>query len=46
MRIGFWAGGGGYAWQGRISQVFMYTTALTADQVAQNFTASRARYGI
>jgi hypothetical protein len=46
MRIGFWAGGGGYAWQGRISQVFMYTTALSADQVAQNFTATRARYGI
>jgi hypothetical protein len=31
---------------GSISQASLYTTALTADQVTQNFNAARGRYGI
>lgn len=46
LRVGFWAAGGGYAWQGNISNVMMYNTALTQDQVTQNFNALRGRYGI
>jgi len=46
MRIGFWAGGGGYYWQGKIDAVSMYTRALTATEVQQNFNAHRGRYGL
>lgn len=46
LRVGFWNGGAGYAWQGLISNVMMYSNALTADQVTQNFNALRGRYGI
>lgn len=46
LTVGWWAARGGYAWQGLISNVMMYNTALTADQVTQNFNALRGRYGI
>ena len=46
LTVGWWAGRGGYAWLGLISNVMMYNTALTADQVTQNFNALRGRYGI
>lgn len=46
LRVGYWSAGGGYAWQGNISDVMMYNVALTADQVTQNFNALRGRYGI
>lgn len=46
LRIGFWAGGSGYAWQGRIDSVSMYNRALTADEVSSNFSALRGEYGV
>jgi hypothetical protein len=46
MRIGYWAGGGGYYWQGKINAVSMHNRPLTAVEIAQNFNALRSRYGI
>lgn len=46
LTAGWWSPRGSYAWQGLISTVMMYNTALTADQVTQNFNALRGRYGI
>ena len=46
LTVGWWAFRGSYAWQGLISNVMMYNTALTADQVTQNFNATRGRYGL
>lgn len=46
MRIGYWAGGSSYYWQGKIDSVNMYNRALTAAEVSQNFNALRGRYGI
>lgn len=36
----------GAYWTGKISNVKIYNKALTADQVLQNFNATRGRYGI
>lgn len=46
VRIGYWAGGGGYWYQGAIGQVSMYNRALSDQEVWLNFNASRGRYGI
>jgi hypothetical protein len=46
MRIGFWVGGAGYYWQGKIDAASMYNRALTAAEVQQNFNAHRGRYGL
>lgn len=35
-----------YAWAGSMGSVKIYNTALSADQVLQNFNAQRTRYGI
>lgn len=35
-----------YAWAGNMGSVKIYNIALTADQVLQNFNATRGRYGI
>ena len=35
-----------YAWAGSMGSVKIYNTALTSDQVLQNFNAQRGRYGI
>lgn len=40
------SGYAGPAYQGNIPTIQLYTTALTADQVLQNFNATRGRYGI
>ena len=37
---------GGNLFNGRIGQVFCYGRALTAQEVMQNFSATRARYGV
>lgn len=37
--------GGGQAWKGRIAQVILYASALTAAQNATNFNAVCTRYG-
>jgi hypothetical protein len=46
LKIGYWSAGGGYAYQGLISVVQFYNTALTATQVMQNFNADRGRFGV
>jgi hypothetical protein len=46
MRIGYWAGGAGYYWQGKIDSVSMHNRALTAAEVQQNFNALKGRYGL
>jgi len=46
VRIGYWAGGGSYWYQGIIAQVSMHNRALSATEVLQNFNALRGRYGI
>jgi hypothetical protein len=46
MRIGYWAGGSAYYWQGNIDSVSMHNRALSALEVQQNFNALRGRYGI
>ena len=33
-------------WNGNIAQVFIYNRALTAQEIKQNFNATRGRYGI
>lgn len=40
--------GNGYAgfWEGQMAAVYAYTKALTAQEVKQNFNATRGRYGI
>ena len=39
-------GGGGYPFNGRIAQTQIYNRALTAQEVQQNFNATRSRYSI
>ena len=46
MMIGYWQGGTGYQWQGKIDQVSMYNRPLTAAEVEFNFNTNRGRYGI
>jgi hypothetical protein len=46
MKIGYWAAGGGYAYQGIISVVNFYNIALSASQILQNFNNGRQRFGI
>ena len=46
LRIGYWAGGTGYQFNGPISSVSMYNRALSATEVTQNFNALRGRYGL
>lgn len=46
MRIGFWAGGTGYYWNGRIDTVSMYNRALSEAEIRQNFNALRGRFGL
>jgi len=46
LRIGYWSAGGSYAWNGLISSVLMYNTALSASEVLQNFNAQRKRFGV
>lgn len=46
LKIGYWSAGGGYAYQGLISVVQFYNTALTATQVMQNYNTDRGRFGL
>jgi hypothetical protein len=46
VRIGFWAGGAGYYYQGAIANFSMYNRALSAAEISQNFNALRGRYSI
>ena len=44
--VGTYGSFNGYPFNGQISTVKVYNRALTADEVAQNFTAGRSRYGL
>jgi Concanavalin A-like lectin/glucanases superfamily len=46
MRIGYWTGGGSYAYSGKIGSVNFYNRALSASEVAQMFNNQRSRYGV
>jgi hypothetical protein len=46
MKIGYWSAAGGYAYQGIISVVNFYNTALSETQIVQNFNADRGRFGV
>ena len=43
--VGKWVGGG-YTWDGRISNVKFYTKALSADEVRGNYNATKGRFGL
>jgi len=44
VRVGF--DDNGWYWNGRIAQTQIYNRALTATEIAQNFNATRSRYGL
>jgi hypothetical protein len=44
--IGFESEGGGYYFVGNISQVQIYDRALTADEILQNYNATKSRYNL
>ena len=46
LKIGYWGGGGGYAWLGDIATVQFYNRALSATEITQNYNAQRGRFGI
>jgi hypothetical protein len=45
FRLGRWNSGGRY-WAGDYAQVLVYTVALSAEEVARNFGATRSRFNI
>jgi hypothetical protein len=46
MRIGYGPGRNPAPFDGSISVVQIYNTALSAAEIAQNFNALRGRYGV
>jgi hypothetical protein len=42
--LGRYYGGTGYDYQGNIAQVSIYNRALTAEEIQQNFNATKSRY--
>jgi hypothetical protein len=46
LLIGYWAAGGGYAYQGTISNVNFYNRALSAQEVFQNYNTQKSRFGL
>jgi hypothetical protein len=46
LKIGYWTGGGGYAWLGKIPVVQFYNRALSAAEIAQNYNAQKSRFGL
>ena len=46
LAIGGRSGSGSDAWQGKIASVQIYNKALTADEIVQNFNATRGRFGV
>jgi len=46
LSVGSWGPSGGYYFSGRISTVNVYNRALTSDEVARNYNATRHRFGV
>lgn len=44
--MGYWQSGGGRYMNGKINQVSIYNRALTADEVLNNYNASKGRFGL
>lgn len=46
FKIGYWAAGGNYAWSGPIPIVKIYNSALSPDQVKQNYQQYKTRFNL
>jgi hypothetical protein len=46
FKIGYWTGGGGYAWNGDIPVVKIYNRALSAGEVRQNYLHYKTRFNL
>jgi hypothetical protein len=46
MRIGYWPYGGGYAWNGQIAIVKMYSRALNDSEVTNNYNQYKIRFNL
>jgi hypothetical protein len=46
FKIGYWVGGGSYAWSGPIPIVKIYNVALSPDQVKQNYQQYKTRFNL
>lgn len=46
FKVGYWVGGGGYAWNGDIPIVKIYNRALSAGEVRQNYLHYKTRFNL
>jgi hypothetical protein len=46
FRVGYWSAGGGYAWNGEIAAVKIYTRALTPGEVLNNYNHYKTKYNL
>lgn len=46
FKIGWWTGGGSYAWGGTIPIVKIYNRAISVDEVSKNYNAIKTRFNI
>lgn len=46
FKIGYWSDGGDYAWNGPIPIVKIYNTAISAEQVKQNYQQYKTRFNL
>jgi hypothetical protein len=46
FKIGYWVGGGNYAWSGPIPIAKIYNVALSPDQVQQNYRQYKTRFNL
>jgi hypothetical protein len=46
FRVGYWSAGGGYAWNGEIAAVKIYTRALTPGEITNNFNHYKTKYNL
>jgi hypothetical protein len=46
FKIGYWSGGGGYAWNGQIAVVKIYNRALSSSEISKNYNHYKTRYNL
>ena len=46
FKVGWWTGGGSYAWNGKIPIIKIYNKALTTDEVSIYYNAIKTRFNI
>jgi hypothetical protein len=44
--IGQYSGGGGYTWRGRMSSMLIYNRGFSAQEILQNYNATKTRFGL